>query len=220
MKDGKVTEIHRYPEAEDELEWYWGAADAAIGFKGIAYDSTGEGVFDDAASWSLHASKHDARHRAAVKQRARVEFVLRQLSVESHETLRRVFEPRGWAWIDDLAEVGVRNAFRRGKSQSNLIGLAVETLAVHRVWNEHAARSPRPVTPTPGAVDMLRILEWEASADSKALAVIKREANDRLTRALRAYEEGRVARNATEAAQKTETTKSWRERLTNRIMGR
>jgi len=171
-------------ETTDELGWYFGSSEAAIGIhgQGIDPDTTG-GVFDDARSHRLHISKRLPAHTQAVERRAKVESVLWGLDLPHQRVVKQAFEPFGVA----RASLFAQDAFtRHGRC---LMLIALETTAA-RVLFGRAHESM--VKPMP--MVMQRFLEDEAGKNSSRLRVIADEAERTLNAAMNAYDARRQER--------------------------
>ena len=127
---------------EDDLAWYYGSSDAALGVRGQSIDSLGGGVFDEAASHRCHVALRTSEHRSAVLRRGEVEWSLWQLTTEHRATLTAVFAPLPLPWGHARAAVAGKRAFALRGSNVSLVALGVATRAIGDAAQSFAPDAP------------------------------------------------------------------------------
>jgi hypothetical protein len=196
---------------EQELQWFFEGAAAALGFSAQAYGcSGGGGVFDEAARRRAHDQRTEPRHRATVDREARIAAQLARTPVEARVILTAAYSPHGW-------DEALRREMACGKRQGTLAGVALMTAAVRRayaVWakgrkivspapppkrERGTLPPPRPWPPPPAPVDPVDppvaslhdwlVFESHKANARRALAPIRDETLARLAAALRAYQD-------------------------------
>lgn len=108
-----TSSIEDFPIAVTECSWYFGAADAALGMRGIDYGSMHSGmsqVEDDAKHAERIRAPFALDHREGLWNRSWVELVMSALSHEHASLLRVAFTAVGWPW--DAESVGGKYAPR------------------------------------------------------------------------------------------------------------
>jgi hypothetical protein len=149
-------------------------------------ESSGNGVFDEAASHRAHYRLREPRHRAAVDKRARIQWVLWGLERDAREALALAYAPVG----AERATHPLREAFARGAA--NLLELALRSPAVSDAFaRAHGIDEPREFPRTL----VLRWLETDVrSGKGRACASLARRAELAYGAALEAYSQRMVER--------------------------
>jgi len=163
--------------ALSQLDWYFGAADAAIGVQAISYQGTGVHVpFDDAASHRLHLRLREPRYRDTMRRRGRIERALAAVDSMTRAILVACFTPTPCEWA-------LRDLFRVEKSNvASLLPLAIRL----RVTADALIASNQTETPTPSRLHQFL---WEQLSRGHRAAVerLREPARELLFEALAGY---------------------------------
>jgi hypothetical protein len=148
----RTTRVWPYRESAKELVWLFTSGDAVMGYRAQSYEPTG-GSWDLASSHAAHMAKLRLEHSEDLDKHARVSATLAQMVPEVRRRLRLVYRPKQWPLFIASA---VRDYDKR---QGCLVGLVLETEAVHVAYDCRYKRAP------PNQDELLKFLATEATTD-------------------------------------------------------
>lgn len=174
--------IHR--RAMREVDWFFGAGDAAMGLHAQAY-GTGDGatVWDEDRINALHARHLTNQHADNVARHRRIAPLIAALSASSRIVLHAAVVPA-------ISDFHLVTAFAEKSGHGSLAGVALFTLAAQQAYaRKHAGQEPN-------RLRMIAFLGSEARVCGRPanFSVIAREARELVADALGEYEELRVER--------------------------